>query len=425
MSELRPWQTDALAAWEGNGRRGIVAAATGTGKTRIAIEALRRTSAEGARATVIVPTRILQDQWVRELRAARFVPSRRLGTIGGPAPDPNPDHLIIVAVIDSARTGSRSLIKHWNAQGHPTILIVDECHWAGSEYNRGVFEGDASWRLGLSATPERGDDGFDDVLVPELGGIVYRYSLKDAMDDGVLANLRLVNLLVDLSKSELSEYQSLEQRIERLRADLQRARPEFFTHEDWTVAVAMAAKDEPLAKRLTTLVGERRRMLARSSGRFTMVKRLLDAGEFVGRRTIVFNETIEQAEHVADLARAAKVSVVVDHSKMSQRDRTASQDRFRSAGADCLVVVRAADEGLDVPDADQALITSGTLNPRQRIQRLGRVVRLGGKPPRAISLLAKGTPEELIVAGRDLELLGIDRVRTMPLPLGAMPALWN
>ena len=89
----------------------------------------------------------------RELRAARIVSSRRLGTIGGAAPDPNPDHLIIVAVIDSARTGGRGLVKHWNGLGFPTMLVVDECHWAGSEYNRGVFEGDARWRLGLSATP--------------------------------------------------------------------------------------------------------------------------------------------------------------------------------------------------------------------------------------------------------------------------------
>jgi superfamily II DNA or RNA helicase len=425
VSELRPWQSEALAVWEDNGRRGIVAAATGTGKTRLAIEALRRTAREGARSTIVVPTRILQDQWLRELRAARIVPSRRLGTIGGSNPDPNPDHLIIVAVIDSARTGSRSLIKHWNAQGDPTMLVVDECHWAGSQYNRGVFEGDARWRLGLSATPERGDDGFDDVLEPELGGIVYRYSLKDAMDDGVLADLRLVNLLVDLSKSELSEYHSVESRIERLESDLRRVHPELFANDDWTAAVAMAAKTLPLAKRLTNLVGERRRMLARSSARFAMVKRLLDAGEFAGRRTIVFNETIEQAEHVADLARQTGLRVVVDHSKMTPRDRTASHERFRGGGATCLVVVRAADEGLDVPDADQAVITSGTMNPRQRIQRLGRVVRLGGKAPRAISLLARGTPEETVVAGRDLELLGLDRVRTLAVGGGSFPPLWT
>jgi superfamily II DNA or RNA helicase len=333
--------------------------------------------------------------------------------------------LIIVAVMDSARTGGRSLVKHWNGLGLPTMLVVDECHWAGSEYNRGVFEGDARWRLGLSATPERGDDGYDEVLVPELGGIVYRYSLKDAMDDGVLADLRLVNLLVDLTRSELSEYQDLEHRIDRLQAELRRKHPELFEHADWTTAVAMAANSDPMAKRLTTLVGERGRMLARSSGRFVMVKSLLEAGEFAGRRTIVFNETIEQAEHVADLARQAGVSAVVDHSKMDQRDRTASHTRFRSGGADCLVVVRAADEGLDVPDADQALITSGTLNPRQRVQRLGRIVRLGGQQPRALSLLARGTPEETVVAGRDLELLGVSRVRTIPASADALPPLWD
>jgi superfamily II DNA or RNA helicase len=156
-----------------------------------------------------------------------------------------------------------------------------------------------------------------------------------------------------------------------------------------------------------------------------MVKQLLDAGHFTDRRTIVFNETIEQAEHVSDLVRGAGISVVVDHSKMSPRDREGSHARFRGRGADCLVVVRAADEGLDVPDADQAVITSGTLNPRQRIQRLGRVVRLGGRPPRALSLLARGTPEESIVAGRDLELLGTERVRTLSSDDGHLPTLWG
>jgi len=425
MSDLRRWQSEALEAWENNNRRGIIAAATGTGKTRLAIEMLKRTAVEGARATIVVPTRILQDQWLRELRSARVVPARRIGTIGGPSPNPNPDHLVIVAVMDSARTGGRNLMKHWNNLGFPTMLVVDECHWAGSEYNRGVFEGDARWRLGLSATPERGDDGFDEVLVPELGGIVYRYTLKDAMDDGVLADLRLVNILIDLTGSELSEYEQLEFRIGRIKTDLTVKQPELFAHQDWSADVERAAKHDPLAKRLSTLVAERRRMLARSSGRFAVVKRLLLAGELAGRRTIVFNETIEQAEHVADLVRTAGISVAVDHSKMNQRDRDTSHLRFRGGGTDCLVVVRAADEGLDVPDADQALITSGTLNPRQRIQRLGRVVRLGRQQPRALSLLARGTPEEYVVAGRDLELLGSSRVRTFAISNGALPPLWN
>ncbi|MFM8858106.1 MAG: DEAD/DEAH box helicase, partial [Actinomycetota bacterium] len=216
MAELRSWQVEALQAWEGNGRRGIVAAATGTGKTRLALEALKQVLAQNARTAIVVPTRVLQDQWLRELRNSRVVPPRRIGTIGGINPDPNPDHLVIVAVIDSARTGVRSLVKHWNGLGVPTMLVVDECHWAGSQHNKGVFEGDALWRLGLSATPERGDDGFDDVLTPELGGIIYSYSLKDAMDDGVLADLQMVNLVVELTSSELDEYQRVEKRIDGL-----------------------------------------------------------------------------------------------------------------------------------------------------------------------------------------------------------------
>ena len=98
---------------------------------------------------------------------------------------------------------------------------------------------------------------------------------------------------------------------------------------------------------------------------------------------------------------------------MPARDRAANHARFRQGGAECLVVVRTADEGVDVPDADQAVIVSGSMNPRQRIQRLGRVVRKGGLAPRAVSLLARGTPEEQLVGGRDLELLGASRVSTL------------
>ena len=62
---------------------------------------------------------------------------------------------------------------------------------------------------------------------------VYRYSLKDAMDDGVLAELRLVNLIIDMSRAEVAEYQSLEVRLHKVRRELERRRPDLFEHEDW------------------------------------------------------------------------------------------------------------------------------------------------------------------------------------------------
>ena len=187
-------------------------------------------------------------------------------------------------------------MKHWNSIGLPTMLVVDECHWAGSEYNRGVFEGDARWRLGLSATPERGDDGYDEVLVPELGGIVYRYSLKDAMDDGVLADFRLVNLLVDLTRSELSEYNGSSSGSAGSNRTSARSVPNSSRTglDGWCRTRRPRTTPWPRASRLSSVsaAGCWREAL----GRFVMVKRLLEAGEFAGRRTIVFNETIEQAE---------------------------------------------------------------------------------------------------------------------------------
>jgi superfamily II DNA or RNA helicase len=229
------------------------------------------------------------------------------------------------------------------------------------------------------------------------------------MDDGILASLRSYNILCELSRLELVEYSKLEAKIEASQQALAKTRPDLFVDMDWTSHVAQAAKVHPLAARLHALVDERRRMLSSTSGRLAVLRGLFDAGLLVSRKSIIFNETINQAEQVARLAINSGASVSIDHSRLSLRERTRSMEQFRFGASDCLVVVRTA----DVPDADQAVIVSGTMNARQRIQRLGRIVRLGGKPPRAITLLSSGTVEERVIAGRDLELLGAPRVETM------------
>lgn len=417
MSGLRQWQSEALRAWHANQRRGIIASATGTGKTRLAIEAVREALAAGGHVMVVVPTRTLQDQWLRTLRAAQLVRAR-IGTIGGIAPDPNPDYLVLVAVIDSARDGAKMLIRHWNQKAGPTLLIVDECHWAGSAFNRGVFDGEAKWTLGLSATPERGDDGLDEVLVPSLGPIVYRYPIRTAMDDGVLADIRILNLLVDMPRADVHEYEVIQRRTAEVKSKLETAHPELFENEDWTWAVQSASTTIPEAMKLVRLVALRRRMLASNASRMASFGRIVGQGLLEKRRTIIFNETIQQAEASAEHLRAENVRFSIDHSMISPRLRAGEIAAFRTGERDVLVAVRTADEGLDVPDADQAIILAGTSNPRQRVQRIGRIVRLGDVAPRAISILAAGTVEETVVANRDVALFGPHRVRNVRQPVG-------
>lgn len=418
---MRQWQSEALQTWANSGHRGIVAAATGTGKTRLALHAIREATDRNQRIIVVVPTRVLQDQWVRELR--RFGLGRRLALIGGADPSPSPDAPVTVAVIDSARTGAKSLIRHWADAGLETFLIVDECHWAGSQANRALFDAPTTWALGLSATPERGDDGLDEVLVPSLGPVIYTYSLRQAMDDGVLSELQLVNLIVELSAFERGEYSALCRRVDAAEQELRRRRPDLFENEDWGGAVAAAGEGDALAKRLAGLIAERRRLLAKSAVRLAIFRSLVSGGLLTGRRTIVFNESIDQAKQVASLITEAGLRVVEDNSRIAKVDRQSAHERFRSGSAEALVAVRTVDEGVDVPDADQCVILSGTMNARQRIQRLGRVVRLGGLAPRAVSLLAAGTIEEQHIAGRDLELLGQARVRTVRVTREQLPSV--
>ena len=386
--DLRPWQIAAKAEWVGAGRRGIVAAATGTGKTRLAAAALGGLD-QGWVTVVVVPTKALQSQWIQVLARLLAMRPDRIGTVGGDAPQLTMEQRVIVAVLNSARDRIPPLVNHWHSAGLKVLLVVDECHRAGAPDTASALwsvEYDAT--LGLSATPERGDDGLDDILIPRMGEVVYRYSLVSALDDGLLAPLAVANIYVDLDALSLSEYQRLEQRVrDQLAAGL--------------------SADAPVIKRIRT---EQAQVIRRAGGRTAALKSLVRGGLVDGRRTLIFHETIEQATMTAEVLDGAGISHSLEHSKLSSETRATSLRRFANGAVDCLVTVRALDEGIDVPDANLALICSGTMNPRQRIQRAGRVVRPSGDSSLVVSLLTNGTSEETVVGTRDSTLFGATRV---------------
>ena len=117
------------------------------------------------------------------------------------------------------------------------------------------------------------------------------------------------------------------------------------------------------------------------------------------------------AEQSARLFEDHGYVTLVDHSALRTRDREAAHEAFRRERAAVLIAVRTVDEGVDVPDADVAIILSGTLTGRQRIQRIGRILRPSGSTAMCYSLLARGTSEESIVGAADASLLGPERVR--------------
>ncbi|NJN85317.1 MAG: DEAD/DEAH box helicase, partial [Leptolyngbyaceae cyanobacterium SL_7_1] len=195
-----PHQTEALAAWIGAGRRGVVVLPTASGKTYLAQMAMQATP----RHTLItVPTLDLMHQWYAHLLAT--FPDVEVGLLGGGSRDRTP---ILVATYDSAAIHAETL---GNSYG---LLICDECHHLPSDFNRVIAEyAIAPYRLGLTATPDRSDGRHLD-LDTLLGTIVYARTPEDLAGNALAAH-EIVQIKVKLSELERDRYDQLIQTRDR------------------------------------------------------------------------------------------------------------------------------------------------------------------------------------------------------------------
>jgi superfamily II DNA or RNA helicase len=418
--ERRRWQGAAIAEWRKAGCKGVIEAATGTGKTAVAfaaMEELHQEHGDRLRVAIIVPTRILARQWRAELMANLGIPPRWIGEQHTDAQvEYTSSHPILIAVVNSARTRLATVMDAWQRDGHVAFLVVDECHRAGSEFNSKIFDGHYDFSLGLSATPEREDKGHEEHVYPGLGRPVYSYPLRRALDDDVLAPLTSIDLYVDFSGPEQSQWLLLKDQIadsfrtlKHWHPHLEQVAPERFLKE----VSRLAERQDPTALRLQKVLADRRALLANAEARSRCLKAILDWVARTGHRALVFHETITAAEESHRyLCSDLNVRAELDHSKRHSDDRASAADSFRTNNSQVLVAVRALDEGVDVPDATVAVIAAGSRSRRQRIQRFGRVLRRAeDKQAVVISVLVRGTPEESAVGGRDAELIGASRVR--------------
>ncbi len=166
--DLREWQVAAFADWVGAGCRGVVEAITGSGKTRLAVAAVRVALSRDGVALVLVPTLDLQDQWVAELR--RLVPHARVGRLGGGHGDDLSGHHVVVATPHSA-----AQVPVVPDDGVLGLLVADEAHRYGAPTWGAALRDAFAMRLALTATYERTDDGVVDVLGPYFGPVVHGY----------------------------------------------------------------------------------------------------------------------------------------------------------------------------------------------------------------------------------------------------------
>ena len=385
---LYRWQKECLKAWQDNGCRGILRVATGAGKTRLALTALQalRERCPNLEVRVVVPTVALARQWLAALTHGAPSEDWRPGLFGGGRQDSDPR--VMVYIVNSARAALPAHMRRAFALGHPALLICDECHHYCSPQNRRIFDfvtpqvlsGGLYACLGLSATPFGGED--DGLLKRALGGEIYSYGIDDAVAEGVLSPFAVCEVSASFNAEEQSAYRSLTDKLGKALNGLLRAHP-FLKSLDGSVrqraivklakAAGMDPGDPASAYLLLTYRRKEISVLAKARIRCCVdLLARLDRDE----RALIFCERIAQAEEtVAALRRNQGGRVGLYHSKMTPSARARNLEAFRTGEISALVSCRCLDEGIDVPEAGCGIVLSGSAVARQRLQRLGRIIR--------------------------------------------------
>lgn len=364
---LRPHQAAGLAGWRANGRRGILEFATGSGKTFTAITAIRESLVEhGEVVLVVVPDRVLLGQWYDELtettrdigasvvRAGAGYGSWKTALADWMRPDGA--RRVVLATIQTA--AKPTFLQQIRATPQ-SLLVVDEVHRAGSPHHRALLDEArfAGARLGLSATPQRaGDIGGTAAILDFFRGILEpRYSLADAVRDGVLCRYFYRPHMVHLTREEQDRWDAASARIGQLTARLR------------------SGGDPALAERLKKALIERARVVKQAEGKVSLAVQVLREHFRPSDRWLVYCDNLVQLRAVCTALNAMGLAPLPFHSEMDG-DRKATL-RWLDQEGGVVVAIKCLDEGVDVPSVSHALILASSKNPREFIQRRGRVLR--------------------------------------------------
>lgn len=379
----RRWQREALDCWAAR-LSGIAKVVTGGGKTVFAYLCLEQFFSEypEGRALIVVPTLALLDQWFVDITEATTITEEEVACYSGGSRPEEPAKVNLL-VLNTARTFAEQI-----SYGTPSMLVVDECHRSGSVENAKALLGDHQATLGLSATPERdGDDEFENTIVPALGRVVYEYSYEEARRDGVIVDFELVNVEIALPEEEAMRLHPVQSRVSSL---TRRSK----------------ATDDSLEKRAIESVARS----AEAATRVPWAVRLALAHR--DQRKIIFHERVGSLQLISDSLRRHGQNTVTYHSQLSDPHRRDNLRLFRRGAVNALVTCRALDEGANVPETNVAIIARSTSSTRQRIQRLGRVLRPAeGKEFATVYTLYANEEERERLAWEARDLQGVARVR--------------
>lgn len=366
----RQHQTEALEAWVENGRRGIFEHATGSGKTFTAICAIRNSLERHETVVILVPSRDLLNQWYLELRENLIGLDifyllcgdnnsewKQSGVLLSWTSESETQNRIILSTMDTAC--SQDFLRNIS-QGEHLFLVVDELHRLGSPKRRQFLTINTGARLGLSATPYRyGDPAGTAALLEYFGGIIPPpFTLEDAIRSGVLTRYFYHPQRLSLTEEEQGKWNDVTKEISRLVAR---------GNKQGQLTVDFG---NPILKRLLI---KRARIVKNACGKAPLAIDLLKKHFKYGQKWIIYCDNIRQLKTVLSDAMAAGFDAYEYYAEM-RGDRSMTLSYFEANGG-VLVSIKCLDEGVDIPSTTHALILASSQNPREFVQRRGRILR--------------------------------------------------
>lgn len=394
--DLRDYQKDAIEKWKCNNYRGIFDMATGTGKTYTGLGAVTKLYEDKKRLAIIIvcPYQHLVEQWVEDIELFNMLP-----TIGYSSSKQKKwkkrleDDVLdfSIGVIDcfcfvttNATYSSKFVSEQMSYLGKDTLLLIDEAHNFGSPNLRNKLYPNIEYRLALSATLDRhGDESGTECLKSYFGEKCIEYDLKRAIKEGKLTPYYYYPVVVYLDEDEMEQYRDISYKVSKE------------CHKD-------RHGNLKITDRGKMLLLQRARIVAGAKSKLVELKKLMQNYKddthilvYCGAtrvQTFEYDESEHDEEGERQIVAVSKIlgnelGMKVTHftSNESAEEREVIKRRFATADPyQAIVAIKCLDEGVNIPSIKTAFILASTTNPKEYIQRRGRVLRLANNKPYAV-----------------------------------------
>lgn len=386
------YQANALNKWKNNTYRLLFEMATGTGKTRTAVAGIARILTTSKRVVVVIstPQNTLSKQWKENEVEPLGVRFDRSEIIDGTVKDWKSklsgilldnatgfaDRCVIYTthVTASSEKFTSTMLRDLSKDSI-TLFVGDEVHWLGARKLRRALLSRYNFRIGLSATPSRWfDDEGSQYLVDYFGGKNFVFSIHDALTEinPITGKHFLVNYYYHISKvglnaEETAEYKNITQQMLRLASKIE--------------------TDPEAEERYERLLEQRANIIKNADEKYNILDKLLDELNAKGRiENLIIFVSPQQINNVMEILIQKKI---IFH-KLTESEGTRREKkydglserefiikRFKSGDYQVLVAIKCLDEGIDIPSADTGILMASSTNPREYVQRIGRIVRQG------------------------------------------------